>query len=511
MTDQTWLKYLAITGALLLIIIFILTTVSHFDYTTDDTYIYLQYAKNIISGGGFSFNPGEPTYGTTGPLWALVISVFGFIGFDLLLISKLVDLSFAVLSIFVFFNLAQNILFNQVISFLATITFSLNAWLLRWTGTGMETSFSVLIMLLAVYFSLKNNYYKAVFFSSLLILLRPESFILTLIILTDILLNSEKRNFIYKKLIGSILIALAVTLPWFIFAKITFDTFVPNTALAKATLGMGIADYSWTITDLFKTIFITDAGTFLIFTAGLILILIKNKNFYKTIENIFEEPANEWIRKHFVPLSWVVTLCGLYIVTQANIISRYLLLIIPVIILYSFVFLSIIMRQLNFGKILFHVLFLFTLTIMMQNQYIYNIHIKPSIKAFALGMENCFIPIGKWLKSNTSETDIVMVPDIGAIGFYSDRKICDAAGLVSPEMLTYIRNGFTYKDIMDNKLFTSVCNADYVVHRSNIADEYDVPELQPMFHKVVYGLALSDMSTVYYTVYKVKKENQEEK
>jgi len=42
----------------------------------DDAYIYLRYAKNISAGHGWSFNPGEPSYGTTSPLWTLIL-VFG--------------------------------------------------------------------------------------------------------------------------------------------------------------------------------------------------------------------------------------------------------------------------------------------------------------------------------------------------------------------------------------------------------------------------------------------------
>jgi len=37
-------------------------------YITDDTFIHLRYAENLIQNGEFSFNPGQHSYGATSPL-----------------------------------------------------------------------------------------------------------------------------------------------------------------------------------------------------------------------------------------------------------------------------------------------------------------------------------------------------------------------------------------------------------------------------------------------------------
>jgi len=44
----------------------------------------------------------------------------------------------------------------------------------------------------------------------------------------------------------------------------------------------------------------------------------------------------------------------------------------------------------------------------------------------------------KWIKENTKENDIIATHDVGAIGFYSQRKIVDVAGLVTPELINKI-------------------------------------------------------------------------
>ena len=43
----------------------------------DDAYISYQYASRLAAGQGFTFSPGAPpTYGTTTPLWTLILAAF---------------------------------------------------------------------------------------------------------------------------------------------------------------------------------------------------------------------------------------------------------------------------------------------------------------------------------------------------------------------------------------------------------------------------------------------------
>jgi len=38
----------------------------------DDTFIYMEYVDNALSGNGFVFNEGEKSYGVTSPLWTFL-------------------------------------------------------------------------------------------------------------------------------------------------------------------------------------------------------------------------------------------------------------------------------------------------------------------------------------------------------------------------------------------------------------------------------------------------------
>jgi len=44
-------------------------------FSLDDSWIYATFARNIATGHGYSFNPGVPVGGATGPLYALILSL----------------------------------------------------------------------------------------------------------------------------------------------------------------------------------------------------------------------------------------------------------------------------------------------------------------------------------------------------------------------------------------------------------------------------------------------------
>jgi len=43
-------------------------------FPLDDSWIHLQFARNLIEGAGFSYNPGQPVAGSTAPLWTVLLA-----------------------------------------------------------------------------------------------------------------------------------------------------------------------------------------------------------------------------------------------------------------------------------------------------------------------------------------------------------------------------------------------------------------------------------------------------
>jgi hypothetical protein len=63
----------------------------------------------------------------------------------------------------------------------------------------------------------------------------------------------------------------------------------------------------------------------------------------------------------------------------------------------------------------------------------------------------------KWIASNTELEAVIAAHDIGALGYYGERPILDLAGLVSPEVIPFMRDEAKLKEWLDAQ------GADYVM------------------------------------------------
>jgi hypothetical protein len=81
-------------------------------------------------------------------------------------------------------------------------------------------------------------------------------------------------------------------------------------------------------------------------------------------------------------------------------------------------------------------------------------------RSFALDVaiiENEMVNTAFWINRNTPEKALIAAHDIGALGYYSDRSIIDLAGLISPEVIPFIR------DEAAIRYFLKAQNADFLV------------------------------------------------
>ena len=97
------MRYGGLIAALLL---FLALTYGVRGYVIDDTFIHLQYAKNLKQGFGLVFNPGEPVAGTTSPMWSVLLGWLPSFGIELVLWSKLLGWFAAVASLVLFWWIA---------------------------------------------------------------------------------------------------------------------------------------------------------------------------------------------------------------------------------------------------------------------------------------------------------------------------------------------------------------------------------------------------------------------
>jgi hypothetical protein len=72
-------------------------------------------------------------------------------------------------------------------------------------------------------------------------------------------------------------------------------------------------------------------------------------------------------------------------------------------------------------------------------------------------IESEMVKSAHWLAENTDEDSIIAAHDIGALGYFSNRMLVDLAGLVSPEVIPFIRDEERLAKYLDKR------GADYLV------------------------------------------------
>jgi len=199
------------------------------DRVFEDAYITFRYAQNLAQGRGLSFNPGEAVLGTSSPLWALLLGAAGACGADIELAA---DFGFALGSGLCAYLggrlLAREGAPGAGVLFALAIAFGfggLHAW---W---GLETPSFVAVVLAAWHLCHRRRFLAAGLAIGAASLLRHEGAAFAAALLAGLLARGEKRTTV-ARYAGA---ALAVVLPWILFAWWRYGSPIPHTVVAKAS------------------------------------------------------------------------------------------------------------------------------------------------------------------------------------------------------------------------------------------------------------------------------------
>jgi hypothetical protein len=170
-----------------------------------DALIHYVFAENIARGYFFHFNPGEPSSGSTAPLWSLILAGFyPFLGHGLLdMGAKAAGIALFAVSVFLVRLLAAELGGSERDAALASLIWALHPYAGFWSASGMETSLAVVLFISGFILFLKNRYTLAGSVIGLAYLVRPESALLALI------LSVARPKKAHLLLLPTLLIALA--------------------------------------------------------------------------------------------------------------------------------------------------------------------------------------------------------------------------------------------------------------------------------------------------------------
>jgi hypothetical protein len=491
---RTDLRVLALCAVVFLILVFPLRRA-----VVDDTYIHLQYARNLAETGQLAFNRGDPTYGATSPLWA---------GGDLLLWCKILALLAAVGSIALVYRLARSLAVGAFAPAAAALICACEAWLVRWSAVGMETPFAVFMVLLALVAGLSavRSPGRSVLFGVILflaVLSRPEA--LALVVLSVVAYAfapvPRARRWLYLAAFVPLFVA------WLYLIHRHTGSFFPLTAGAKQGRPV-ISPVVFTRALIpVKIMAATIALPWLALIAGLVRSIVRERS----LTALFAAGATwraEMRPAVLLVILWVFALPAAYVLFDFQVLSRYLVPVIPGVIVLGTVSwerLSTVWWRGSAARRA--ALAVFTVAAMAQSIVVYETTVVPPTEQFSRAFTAVVGGMGEWLGEHSAPEALVATPDIGVIGYVSQRRILDLGGLVTPE-INVMRRSIDVDRIIDEGLYLEF-NPDYLVDRSEIADRFAGRVIgdhtfTPLGDGIVPNLGIRKPAPVVYVLYRIE-------
>lgn len=429
--------------------------------TIDDAYITYRYARNILAGNGFVFNPGEHVLGTTTPLYTLLLALlatpFGGANANFPFLSYLINSIIDGVTCLLLYRLGK-ISRAPLLGIATSLGFALAPFSVTFSIGGLETSLYVFLLVGVALTYLQDHFEWAACLAALAFLTRPDALILILPLFLDFLFQTyqmargnhgwQKKNTIQQFL----RVILIFTIPcaiWFAFAYYYFGSPFPNSVSAKA-LAYHLPENSALVRLLqhYATPFSEDKtfGKWGI-VAGLLL--------YPTFAWF---GALQWIRQTkrslaFVLYPWLYFLA--FAIANPLIFRWYLTPPLPFYFLCIFLgiltFLEQLFKavsrdhpQLAFWQLPTQILF----TILIPTCLIlpaWRLH--PDHGQDRLAPEMAYIQLELYYKEASDflmtyspvalPQTTIAAGDVGVLGYYTDAKILDTVGLNSPQTLAY--------------------------------------------------------------------------
>ncbi|MBD3178768.1 MAG: hypothetical protein GF417_03765 [Candidatus Latescibacteria bacterium] len=461
----------------------------------DDTYIHYQYARNLAEEYQLAFNRGVPSYGATSPLWVFILALSWKAGMNMIFFSHLLSHIFAALSVIMIYFYVTRSGGGEKEAAAAALIMSAEAWLLRWSSVGMESSFAVFMVVAALYLSAgsMDSLLRSVLFGislALASLTRPEVLLMVPIsIVVFVLFRREKLR--YR--LGWLLAFGVIYSGWLLLVKSHTGTYFPLTAGAKQ---------GWSFLSLHAlkrvVLPVKIIGATLLFpaAASLAWLITSRRVLFDT--RTLKSPL-------LFPALWAVSLPAIYVIFDFNILSRYLLPVFPAIIVLGVMAAGDLASRVRKGsRVIISTLVALAI---LQNIIFYFLVVVPPTRDFSRGMKEVLVPIGKWLGENTPEDAVVATPDIGAIGFYSGREVLDLGGLVTP-WINRLRDTLTVEQIIREGYFLRE-RCDYLIDRDYISARLEGEtaggmEFVPLLADTVANLGIRRQKPVVYTLYRLR-------
>ena len=398
-------------------------------FPLDDAWIHQTYARNLGLYGDWAYLPGQPSAGSTAPLWSGLLAVGHYLGLGPYLWTYLLGWMFFFSMVLLGVNLFRQIdPVHERWGYLAGVLLVFE-WHLVWAAvSGMETILFTCLVLVVFGFLLlqKKRWFLLGIVVGLSVYVRPDGLTLLLPVLFVLMLErSHWRMKIYPAL--QTLIGLGLLFGPFLLLNVTLSgSYWPNTFYAKQ------AEYS---IELMEPLFFRLVEQFQLPLVGVGIALLPG-----FIHFVYEAIKRQnWVRLSMA--IWAIGYLVLYAlrlpVTYQH--GRYAIPMMALFFICGFGG-TLTWIRLNSPALIKRIL---SRSLVISGAVILIMFWLLGARAYARDVaiiESEMVDTARWIAANTEEGAVVAAHDIGALGYFGERLLVDLAGLVSPEVIPFIRD-----------------------------------------------------------------------
>lgn len=413
--------------------------ISLIPFTGDDAYITFRYARNIAAGLGFVYNQGEYVLGTSTPLLTLILALTKSLSIPIIPVAKFIGITSGLAYLILIISQFNNFSKRTALTLLFAVTVSLIPTNAKWDVAGMETALYILLIYIILFYSKDKTAFIIGLSAALCFLVRIDGIIaLAALIIHKIINRVPPKNIIKILVYFSIFI-----LPWVVFAIIYFGSPIPNSATAKSITYANYPLWSFSLT-MFSQL---TSRLHLIISIPFILVSISSI-FYVLFKK----------QKFQMVSIWTILYIAFFSITGAPMHGWYFAPLLPAIFFQLFVSLADLIDfvikkvSMRMTKLLNPSLIILIVLAIISGVFLINsraVELRKNWKAFD---EEIVDPIADYLFKYGKEGDVLSLETFGSVGWFTDFRILDRGGLVSPEVIPFNHrvNGLNSIDIILN-------------------------------------------------------------
>jgi len=406
-------------------------------FPLDDSWIHATYARNLAQNGEWAFQPGHPSAGSTAPLWTLLLTPGYWFGLaplwwsHILGFCTLVTLGLAVEG-------ATRRLADSYRSRIPWVgLFVVTEWHMLWAAaSGMETlSYATLVTVVIAMLVTGSRKYAALgLLGGLSVWLRPDG--LTLVGPALVVLFASKSHGVSRlRGLASYLLGLgALVVPYLVFNLWLSGTPMPNTFYAKQ------AEYAaWQARPILYRIGAgmvqLSTGSYALLWPGLgisIARMIRSRNIVMG-----------------AAIVWCVSYSLMYVLRlPAYQHGRYLMPVMPMLIVLGILGYFEFQRSSGLGTRHWAAAWAWRSGLLLLSVGFLWLGARAYGEDVAL-IETEMVDTAVWVAEEIPADAVIAAHDIGALGYFDRHVLIDLAGLVSPEVLPFIRDEARLAEFLD--------------------------------------------------------------